>query len=103
MKKIWSLGLFLALLGCAQEPEWSKPGVSSQLVAAELADCRSQARVATQRDTNIMNDIMATRGNDWRQTGVLGMQKSVFSAEDYNRTSSLIDRCMIDKGYVPGD
>jgi len=93
----------LALLGCARQAEWSKPGVSSQLVAAELADCRSQARAATQRDTNIMNDIVATRGNDWRQTGVMSMQMSEFAAEDHNRTSSLVDRCMIDKGYVPGD
>ena len=76
--------------------------MSSQQTAAELSDCQSQARDATQRDTNIMNDILATRGNDWNNSGVLSTQMSEFSAENHNRTGDIVDQCMIGKGFVPG-
>ena len=97
-----SLALALVLMGCAGDPNWSRQGSSSQQTAGELADCRTQAREATERDTNIMTDILATRGQDWRNTDVMQTQMAEFSAEDHNRTSDLINRCMIGKGFVPG-
>ncbi len=102
LKRIISLALTLALLGCADNPSWSRPGVTSQQTAVELSDCQSQARDATQRDTNIVNDILATRGNDWNNSGVLSTQMSEFSAENHNRTSDIVNRCMVGKGFVPG-
>lgn len=103
MKRTISLALALFLCGCGGDASWSRPGVSSQQTAQELADCQSQARDATQRDTNIMNDILATRGNDWNNSGVLSTQMSEFSAENHNRTSDIVNRCMISKGFAPGD
>lgn len=103
MKRTISLALALFLCGCAGSGGWTRPGVSSQQTAQELADCQSQARDATQRDTNIMNDILATRGNDWNNSGVLSTQMSEFSAENHNRTSDIVNRCMISKGFAPGD
>jgi hypothetical protein len=102
MKRSLVLGCALALLGCAGGPEWSRDGVSQQATAQALADCKSIAREATQRDTNIMTDIMATRGGDWQRTGVMGAQVDTFSAEDTNRSGDIIHRCMIGKGFVPG-
>lgn len=102
MKRIISLAAAVLLLGCTNNPEWSRAGSSSQQTAAELSDCESQARDATTRDTNIMDDIMATRGNDWRQTGVMSTQMSEFAAENHNQTSDIVNRCMIGKGFVPG-
>jgi len=102
LTRITGLALVVLLFGCAGNPSWSRPGVSSQQTAAELSDCQSQARDATQRDTNIMNDILATRGNDWNNSGVLSTQMSEFSAENHNRTSGLVNQCMIGKGFVPG-
>jgi hypothetical protein len=98
------LGLVLAVLlvGCAGPGDWKRQGSTSQQTAAELADCQSQAREATERDTNIMSDIMATRGTDWRQTGVMSTQMSEFAAENHNRTSDIVNRCMIGKGFAPG-
>lgn len=102
MKRVICLAAAVVVFGCSNTPEWSRQGESSQQTAAELADCQSQARDATQRDTNIMNDIMATRGNDWRQTGVMSTQMSLFSAENQHRTGDVVNRCMISKGFVPG-
>lgn len=104
MKRITivSLTCVLALLGCASQPEWSKPGVSSQDVAAALADCQGVARDATRRDTDIMTDIMASRGADWQRTGVLETQQQMFDAGYQARTKDIVNRCMIGKGFVPG-
>ena len=102
MKQFIIVALAVVLAGCAGDGDWARSGTSSQQTAAELSDCQSQARAATQRDTNIMSDIMATRGNDWRQTGVMGTQTSLFAAENHDRTTDIIHRCMLGKGFVPG-
>lgn len=102
MKPSIILALALIVTGCANDGDWARSGTTSQQTAAELSECQSEARVATQRDTNIMNDIMATRGNDWRNTNVMSTQTSLFAAENHDRTSDIIHRCMIGKGFVPG-
>ncbi|HEX3974496.1 MAG TPA: hypothetical protein VHX19_24390 [Stellaceae bacterium] len=102
MKQFIIVALAVVLAGCANDGDWSRAGSSSQQTAAALSDCQSQAREATERDTNIMSDIIATRGNDWRQTGVMGTQMSEFAAENHNRTSDIVHRCMLGKGFVPG-
>jgi hypothetical protein len=102
LKEFMIVALAVVLTGCAGSGDWSRSGTSSQQTAAELSDCQSQAREATERDTNIMSDIMATRGNDWRETGVMSTQMSEFAAENHNRTSDIVNRCMVGKGFVPG-
>ena len=102
MTRISTLLCVLVVLGCAGRPEWTKDGLSQQATARELADCQSVAREATQRDTNIMTDIMATRGGDWQRTGVLDTHVQAFSLEDSNRSGDIVNRCMIGKGFVPG-
>ena len=102
MKRVLILACAVVLVGCASGAEWSKEGVSQQETARAVADCQSLAREATQRDTNIMTDIMATRGNDWQRTGVLGTKEQVFGAEDRTRTDDIVTRCMISKGFAPG-
>jgi hypothetical protein len=103
LKRTVSLALAMFLLGCAGNSGWSRQGASSQQIAAALSDCQGEAREATRRDTNIMNDILATRGNDWNNTGVMSTQMSEFTAENQNRTGDIVSRCMIGKGFVPGD
>jgi hypothetical protein len=96
------LAMALLLAGCGSDRDWARQGSSSSKTAFDLSDCQSQARDATQRDTHIMNDILATRGNDWRNTDVMSTQMAMFSAENHNRTGDLVTRCMIGKGYAPG-
>jgi hypothetical protein len=102
MKRSWALVCVFALFGCAGHPEWSKDGVAPEMIAKELADCQSIAREATARDTNIITDIMATRGNDWQRTGVMDTHVQAFQIEDRGRSGDIVNRCMISKGFVPG-
>ena len=95
--------LTLALVGCSGLEGWSRQGAQDSQVAKELDDCKSQARAATQRDNNIMSDIMATRGRDWSRTDVMSTQVNNFAAENSHRTGDIVRRCMIGKGYTPGD
>ena len=99
--QIAGLGLALVLVGCAGGGDWARQGSTSQQTATELSDCQSQAREATERDTNIMTDILATRSSDWRQTGVMSTQMSEFSAENHNQTVGIVKRCMLAKGFAP--
>ena len=102
MTRFVAVASLLVLFGCAGKPDWSKDGTSQQATAQALAECQSIAREATQRDTNIMTDILATRGTDWQRTGVMDTHVQAFSLEDSNRTGDIINRCMIGKGFVPG-
>lgn len=102
MKRSLTLACVLALMGCVGQAEWSKEGTAPNIAARELADCQSIAREATQRDTNIMTDILATRGNDWQRTGVMDTHVQTFSIENRNRGDDIVNRCMIGKGFVPG-
>jgi hypothetical protein len=97
-----SLALALCLVGCAGDAEWSKDGVSPEAAARELADCRSEAQEATQRDTNIDTDILASRGRDWQQTGVLGMKVASDNEQNRNLSGDMVQQCMIGKGFAPG-
>lgn len=101
MKQSILVMLAVVVSGCAGGGDWIRSSTSPQQTAAELSDCQSQAREATQRDTNIMNDIMATRGNDWRRSDVMSTQTSLFAAENHDRTTDIVNRCMIGKGFAP--
>jgi hypothetical protein len=101
LKQFILIALAVIVTGCAGAGDWTRSGTSPQQTAAELSDCQTQARAATERDTNIMNDIMATRGSDWRRSDVMSTQTSLFAAENHNRTSDIVNRCMIGKGFAP--
>ncbi len=103
MKLCLVLAATLVLAACAGRPEWSKNGVSPQVAARELSACREIAREATQRDTNITTDIMASRGNDWQRTGVLDTQTQSLNLGDVQRSDEIVRNCMIGKGFVPAD
>jgi hypothetical protein len=81
-------------------------------MAAALSTCNGQARAATDRDTNITTDIMATRPNNWSNTsGPVGTQNQYVSAgrgqlfenQDRDLSASIVNQCMISKGFTPGD
>lgn len=103
MKRSLTLACTLALLACASQPEWTKQGTSSEVTARELSDCKSIAREATERDTNIMTDIMASRGNDWQRTGVMSAHVQNFTAGEAEHSDDIVKRCMIGKGFAPAE
>lgn len=101
MKRFAGLVVALALLGCAG-PTWTKDGATPQLVAQDLSDCNSLASVATQRDANINQDILAARSKDWQDTGALFTVQQTYAAQNQTQSSDIVSRCMMAKGYAPG-
>lgn len=101
MKRFVGLVVALVLFGCAG-PTWTKDGATPTLVAQDLSDCNSLASVATQRDSNINQDILAARSKDWQDTGALFTVQQTYAARDQTQSSTIISQCMISKGYAPG-
>jgi hypothetical protein len=128
MRKIWGFcGTATAILlgGCSVisqftlhqpnyngQASWNKQGASSQETTAALSACNDEARVATQRDANITSDILATRPNNWSNTpsGPIGSQNQYFSGgqgqlfenQERDLSASIVNQCMIGRGYAPG-
>lgn len=128
MKKIWGFcGMATAILlgGCSVlsqfsihqptyggQASWNKQGASSEETAAALSACNGEARAATQRDANITSDILATRPNSFSNTGPspLGTQNQYFSGgqgqlfqnQERDLSASIVNQCMIGRGFAPG-
>jgi hypothetical protein len=102
MKRICAATAMLLLAGCGGSSDrWTKPGVSTDAVEADYADCESQARSATRRDENIDADILASRGTDWQRTGTLGMKRDDMANANRGQAQQIIGRCMTARGYRP--
>ncbi len=106
MKRIESIAvLFLApllILACNGPGQWTKEGATPTMVAADLADCNSFAQSASQTEVNINQDILVARGKDWQDTGALSTMHDTYQARSQDRSSDIVFRCMVGKGYSPG-
>ena len=88
----------LALAACAG-PRWQKPGADANQVSADFSDCNSMAQEAVSRDSNIDNDILASRGRDWQDQGTLGQHRAIIDSETGARSDAVLNACMAQKGY----
>jgi hypothetical protein len=93
--------LALALAGCAG-PDWEKPGASAEERKAALAECGAQARVATDRDTRINQDIASSFHNDWQRTGVSDTRRNLLQDRTRAFGEDIVARCMEAKGWLRG-
>jgi len=94
------------------QANWTKQGASSQETSAALSACNGEARAATDRDTNITTDILATRSNNRSNTtGPVGTQNQyysggsqgqIFENRQRDTSASIVTQCMIGKGFAPG-
>jgi hypothetical protein len=97
-----AIAVLLALAACAG-PQWTKPGVSADVAAADYANCRSQAQQVNRRDNDIQSDILASRGRDWEQHGTLDTHAAAFAAEQQARSGDVLGSCMRLRGYSSGN
>ena len=94
--------LLLALAACAGgEANWAKSGANADATYTDYEDCRAQSRAATQRDAAIDADILATRSQDWQNTGTLALHRDEMAYSTGKRAQTIIARCMAAKGYQP--
>jgi hypothetical protein len=101
MNRALALLLGLSVAACAAEGAWTKDGTSREQAARDYAECRSLAQSAMRRDTDIDQDIMATRGGDWQRTGVITARRATYAAHNEAQSADIVARCMVGKGYAP--
>ena len=90
-----ALGCLLFILcGPAPAGHWVKPGVGPAETARVYRACRTQAETAFQSERHIDQDILATRGNDWRRAGTLSSERAQMGAEAADRVAAVIAGCM---------
>jgi len=101
MRSRLGLAVLLLLAACSGAGGgWSKPGVPPEQAAQDYAECRHSAELAVRRDSNIDTDILATRGADWERLGMLQRRSDDFASSNDQRSSDVLQRCMIGKGYT---
>lgn len=91
--------LGLALAACAAQ-NWEKPGASDDQRRTALAECQSEARVATDQESRINQDISSTFQNDWQRTGVARTRNELLRDRTRSRGEDILERCMVAKGWV---
>ena len=94
--------IMLAMLcGCGGgRPDWAKAGADEATITGEYQDCRAVADAAVKTEANIDQDIIATRGDDWRRAGVGRLQVRTTREQTRDRGAAIIDACMRAKGYA---
>jgi hypothetical protein len=89
-----------ALVGCGGYGDWAKPGADEATVASEYQDCRATAGSAVKTDADIDQDILATRGDDWRRAGVGQAQTRTMREHTRDRSAAIVEACMRAKGFA---
>jgi hypothetical protein len=92
--------LAIGLAACSSGGEWEKPGASTDDRDLALAECRQEARVATNRDAAINQDIASTRMQDWTRSGVSDTRRELLNDQTRALGEDIFNRCMAAKGWV---
>jgi hypothetical protein len=83
--------------------EWQKGGKTAEATQADLSECKAFAREATETDSDIDSDIIASRGGDWQSSGNYTARTQATRLPTGRRTDRIVERCMTAKGYRPAD
>ena len=92
--------LLSALAACGGGADWAKPGADEATVASEYQDCRAMAGIAVKTDAYIDQDILTTRGDDWRRAGIGQSQTRTMREHTRDRGTAVVDACMRAKGFA---
>ena len=92
----------LALAACAaRDAGWQRPNTSDAIRAADYNYCRGEAKSVAGTALGIDQDIAASRGEDWRNTGTYAIESARNSGSDDAEFSQVLGACMTGKGYRP--
>ena len=98
---ISALCALLLLAGCSffsHSVTWSKSGVTEDQAQSDLAQCKEQADVQTDRDRGINQDIDAANGGSNAGIDTSPIQ-SMQAYHDDRRYKSILEDCMAQLGY----
>jgi hypothetical protein len=90
-----------ALLGgCASGAgEWTKPGADEAATVQAYRSCRQLAEARIGPEIGINQDILATRGTDWRRAQIRDVQTRTMGEMTRDRAAAIIASCMAASGY----
>jgi hypothetical protein len=95
-----SCAVLAVLIGCGGRGDWARAWTDEATVAGEYQDCRAMAGTAVKTDADIDQDILATRGDDWRRAGVGRLQVRTMREHTHDRGAAIVDACMRGKGFA---
>jgi hypothetical protein len=68
-------------------------------MARDLAQCRSEASRAVDRDVAIDQDILSSRGQDLQRSGMLELRRDTMRNSNLGRYDDIVAGCMSARGY----
>jgi hypothetical protein len=88
------------LAGCASGAgEWTKPGADEAAVAQAYRSCRELAEARVGPEIGINQDILATRGTDWRRSQVGNLEARTMTEMTRDRAAATVASCMAAYGF----
>jgi hypothetical protein len=90
-----------ALLGgCASgADQWAKPGADEAAVSQAYRTCRQLADARVGPEIGINQDILATRGTDWRRAQIRDVQTRTMTEMTRDRAAAIVASCMTASGF----
>jgi hypothetical protein len=86
--------------GCASGAgEWTKPGAEEATVTQAYRACRSSAESRIGPEIGINQDILATRGTDWRRSQIRDVQTRTMTEMTRDRAAAIVASCMTASGF----
>jgi hypothetical protein len=99
-RHVASCAVLAVVAGCGGRGDWARTGADEATVAGEYQDCLAMAGTAIKTDADIDQDILATRGDDWRRAGLGRLQVRTMREHTRDRGGAIVDSCMRAKGFT---
>jgi hypothetical protein len=88
------------LCGCGSAAgEWTKPGADEAAVTQAYRSCRQLAEDRIGPEIGINQDILATRGTDWRRAQIRDVQTRTMTEMTRDRAAAIVASCMTASGF----
>jgi len=85
----------------ASASAWTRPGAASAAVESAFAECRALTDTATHTDSDIDQDIAASRSSDLQRSEFAQTQVRQNRDTDRDRAQTILSACMTSKGFAP--
>jgi hypothetical protein len=92
----------VVLAGCAGNAAggWTKAGADAAETAHAYQDCAALTDTAVKTDSDIDQDISASRASDLQHSSLLRAQSQQVHADTNERAGAILESCMQAKGFT---
>lgn len=100
--RLAAVAAFLLLAACGGLPGggWVKPGADESTAAAAYRDCLALSDTAARTDTDIDQDIAASRASDLQHSSVMQQGVQSMREQSGDRAAAILASCMQAKGFT---